>query len=179
MNRTGGIAAISLAMAITAAFLAAPAHSETGVWHQAFERSGPDEACEAPPDETPWQDSFRGQREWTPSWAQWPNDGQGGWVCQRTIVWASPTGPQFPSADCLLILTGPNNYADFRGGFALPGSAPLYSDSACTSATGQFISNYTGVVYAPPGFDANTLCQAAFGVPSQGRLESFIVDCNP
>lgn len=175
----GGMAAAAAVLTTAAALLAVPAHSQTGVWHQAFERPSSDAVCEAPPNETPWQASFSGQREWTPSWAQWPNDGRGGWVCQRSVVWATTFGVQLPSAGCLLILTGPNRYADFQGGFALPGSAPLYSDSGCASATGQFISNYTGVVYAPPGFDANTLCQEAFGVPSQGGLESFIVDCNP
>lgn len=174
MKRTGGIAAIGLAMAITAAFLAAPAHSETGVWNQAFERSGPDEACEAPPDETPWQDSFRGQQEWTPSWARWANDGQGGWVCQRTIVWASPTGPQFPAAGCLLVFDNPNEYANFQGGYSLTGLANLYTDSSCTNSGGSMGGP---VVYAPPGFDANALCQEAFGLPAKAEFRSSVFAC--
>lgn len=166
-----------LAIGITAAVLAAPGRSDTGVWHQAFERSGPDEACKAPPDETPWQESFRGQQEWTPSWAQWPNDGQGGWVCQRTIKWAKPSGSPFPAAGCLLVYASPNRYANFQGGYSLPGSAQFYSDPACTTLEGSGLGD--PVVYAPPGFDANALCQQAFGLPADNNNDrlSSVVGC--
>ncbi|MBI1350236.1 MAG: hypothetical protein GC156_03875 [Actinomycetales bacterium] len=45
----------------------------------------------SPMDLTPWLKAYaRGGQDvtcedgWSPSWAQWPNDGQGGWVCEKS-----------------------------------------------------------------------------------------------
>lgn len=84
----GTAAVTSLAASMLMASSAANADS---VWYQAYERASQDAACAAPADETPWQTSFSGQKEWTPSWQQWANGGKGGWVCQRAIVWAKST----------------------------------------------------------------------------------------
>ena len=59
------------------------------IWYQAFERPSAEAACVAPADETPWQDSYLGQKTWTPSWAQWANGGKGGPVCERWIQWTT------------------------------------------------------------------------------------------
>lgn len=29
---------------------------------------------------------------WAPSWARWPNAGDGGWVCNRVVYWSAATG---------------------------------------------------------------------------------------
>ena len=170
------------ALALGLASLTGQAQAQTGTWHQSLERSDSDATCKAPANETPWQSSFRGQQEWTPSWAQWPNNGQGGWVCQRTIVWAQTSGPTLPSAGCILTFSGigPLRYADFRGGYALSGfsdSAALYSDSSCTSPTGQYVGG--AVVYSPPGFDANALCERAFGLPAKESPDTpdDVIEC--
>lgn len=49
-----------------------PAATSTDLmaWEQAYQRAGRDDACE---------------RGWSPSWQQWPNAGQGGWVCARSV----------------------------------------------------------------------------------------------
>jgi len=140
-----------------------PASAQTGVWHQAFERLSADSPCEAPEDETLWQESFSGQREWTPSWAQWANDGQGGWVCQRYIVWAQTQ--TFPSAGCILgqVLSGQDQYLNFGGGYALPTGSPVYSSADCT---GYLRGTLQPAVYAPSGYDPDFLCQTAFGLPA-------------
>ena len=36
---------------------------------------------------------------WSPSWAQWPNDGRGGPVCNRYILWRSGTLVVAPDPD--------------------------------------------------------------------------------
>ncbi|MBI1352023.1 MAG: hypothetical protein GC156_13000 [Actinomycetales bacterium] len=52
-----------------------PAENSSGAatpppWLQAYARASRSETC------------YEG---WSPSWAQWPSDGQGGWVCERTV----------------------------------------------------------------------------------------------
>jgi len=42
--------------------------ASAGVWHQSYARASADAVC---------------KDGWYPSWAQWPNDGTGGWVCNR------------------------------------------------------------------------------------------------
>jgi len=58
------------------------------VWVQSYERSSQTQACTAQPGETPWQASWGTNSSWSPSWEQWANEGQGGWVCSRSITWA-------------------------------------------------------------------------------------------
>jgi hypothetical protein len=45
------------------------------VWQQSFARASADETC---------------PRNWAPSWAQWPQDGAGGYVCDRTMFADAP-----------------------------------------------------------------------------------------
>ena len=82
-----------------AAILAAATVASAGVWYQSYGRVSADAVCED---------------GWYPSWAQWPNDGTGGWVCDREVddpsvpvpVVASsgsgggsgPVGPTLPTA---------------------------------------------------------------------------------
>ena len=58
------------------------------VWVQSYERSSQTEACAAQPGETPWQASWGTDPSWSPSWEMWANNGNGGWVCTRSITWA-------------------------------------------------------------------------------------------
>lgn len=52
------------------------------VWLQSFARSSTDETC---------------PRNWSPSWAQWPKDGAGGFVCERSMFADAPD-EQVPNA---------------------------------------------------------------------------------
>lgn len=153
-----------------------PANAETGIWHQSFERASQDAECQPPSDETPWQASFSGQREWTPSWAQWPNDGTGGWVCQRQIIWADVAS--YPSAGCILALDlgfpFGDAYADFGGGFTWPANSLFYTDSSCQSVSG--VSYLVPMVYAPAGFDPNALCRQAFGMSVDPTSSGTVAD---
>lgn len=160
-----GLAAVSWLGAVPA--------SADEVWHQAFERASASAACVAPAEQTPWQETFTGQEEWTPSWAQWANGGRGGWVCQRWIGWATsaPSDPSPPSAGCVLVDREPT-YVDFGGGWALayPGwpGVPGHSDAACTLSGDPYPWD---LVYAPAGSDPVALCLAAFG--SAADLDSW------
>lgn len=63
-------------------------------WVQSYERTSHTEVCSARPGETPWQESWGTDPSWSPSWEQWANMGQGGWVCTRSITWAQTPVPE-------------------------------------------------------------------------------------
>ena len=76
------------------------------VWVQSYERTSQTEACSARPGETPWQESWGTDPSWSSSWEQWANNGNGGWVCTRSITWArSPLVEVSSDASCDVRLT--------------------------------------------------------------------------
>lgn len=157
--------------------MAAPAASaDTSItWYQSVGRPSADAACPA----TPAEDVAEGWTEWAPSWEEWANDGAGGPVCTRSIVWAyqsdAGSGTALPSANCILTYTA--YYADFDGNYYLPPGSTTYSDSGCVTVGG--ILGY-GYVYAPDGADqAATLCRLAFGVEQvNGSFAPDVYQCN-
>jgi len=82
------LAALSALAAVAAMLFGANVASGDEVWYQSYQRGSASEACVAQPGETPWQDSWGTNPGWSPSWEQWANNGQGGWVCSRSITWA-------------------------------------------------------------------------------------------
>ena len=125
------------------------------IWHQSIGRASASESCAT----SSAADTAAGWSPWAASWDRWPNAGRGGFVCNRSIIWARDSRT-YPSAGCLYLMTlGTNLYVDFRGGWVLP-SAPVYSDSSCTQ-----LSIYTLelLVYAPDAYDPVSLCVEAFG----------------
>jgi hypothetical protein len=167
------LVAAGAAALVTAGFgigFAAPA-SANQVWIQQVQRASADAPCDIPAVEG----DAAGWSAWAPSWAQWPNGGEGGWVCSRSITWAKDTPPPganspsaYPSAGCVLGAPTPE-YVDFAGGWSLD-TADVWGDAACTA-------DYFGVspyqfVYAPDGASqAADLCaEAGFTV---GNLQSF------
>ena len=67
---------------------ASPASADQ-IWQQQVQRASADATCDIPPvagDAAGWS-------AWAPSWAQWPNDGKGGWVCERSEFWAKDAHP--------------------------------------------------------------------------------------
>ena len=81
-------AALSVLLMIAATLFGANVASGDEVWDQSYQRGSASEACVAQAGETPWQDSWGTNPGWSPSWEQWANEGQGGWVCSRSITWA-------------------------------------------------------------------------------------------
>ena len=81
-------AALSVLLMIAATLFGANVASGDEVWDQSYQRGSASEACVAQAGETPWQDSWGTNPGWSPSWEQWANNGQGGWVCSRSITWA-------------------------------------------------------------------------------------------
>ena len=81
-------AALSVLLMIATTLFGANVASGDEVWDQSYQRGSASEACVAQAGETPWQDSWGTNPGWSPSWEQWANEGQGGWVCSRSITWA-------------------------------------------------------------------------------------------
>jgi hypothetical protein len=132
---------------------AAPGALAEQVWIQQVGRASADAPCDVPAVE----DDAAGWSAWGRSWAQWPNDGKGGWVCTRSITWAKDTPP---ASSC--ILARPSTYwLDFAGTDWVPNDAMAYGDSACTELTDAM----TGVVFvlADSSGAAQSVCDAHGG----------------
>jgi hypothetical protein len=82
------LAALSALAAVAAMLVGARVAVADSIWYQSYQRGSATEACVAQAGETPWQDSWGTNPGWSPSWEQWANNGQGGWVCSRSITWA-------------------------------------------------------------------------------------------
>jgi len=143
---------------------AAPA-SANQVWTQQVQRASADAPCDIPAVEG----EAAGWSAWAPSWAQWPNGGEGGWVCTRSITWAKDTPPPgmmssgggsaYASVGC--VQGSPSEWVDFLGGWALPEGSPDYlEDPTCTTSNGPILWD---IVYVPDGADPSTLCIEAWG----------------
>lgn len=79
-----------------------------------------------------------------------------------------PTGPGlplYPSANCLYNGSHYDDYTNFNGGWSLEVNSQVYSDSDCTNPT---LNWTTRLVYAPSGYDPDSLCNEAFGTASDG-----------
>jgi hypothetical protein len=91
-------AALSVLLMIAATLFGANVASGDEVWNQSYPRGSQSEECVAQPGETPWQASWGTDSSWKPSWALWANEGQGGWVCNRSITWAQTPVPASSSS---------------------------------------------------------------------------------
>ena len=91
-------AALSVLLMIAGTLFGANVASGGDVWNQSYPRGSQSEECVAQPGGTPWQDSWGTDSNWKPSWEQWANEGQGGWVCNRSITWAQTPVPASSSS---------------------------------------------------------------------------------
>ena len=111
------------ALVVAAAMLAgARVAMADSVWVQSYERASQTATCDDPPESlSEWRASWANPDDpisgptWHPSWEQWANDGNGGWVCTRSITWArTPAAP-----------TGSSGGGDSGGGGGGSGSYAL------------------------------------------------------
>ncbi len=92
------LAALTSLAAVAAMLMGARIASADEVWFQSHQRASASDVCVAQAGETPWQDSWGPNPGWSPSWEQWANNGQGGWVCSRSITWARDSSPSISCA---------------------------------------------------------------------------------
>jgi hypothetical protein len=142
VRRVLASAAAALLVATGLVMAGAGPASADQIWQQQVGRASADAKCDIPAvagDAAGWS-------AWAPSWAQWPNDGKGGWVCERTILWAKDSPP--PSA-CTDIYRGIQFVFLDPSGF-IPSGSPFYSDPACANYAGDAVGVY-GFAYTSGG----------------------------
>jgi hypothetical protein len=111
------LAALSALVSVAAMLMGARIASADEVWFQSYQRGSASEACVAQQGETPWQDSWGTNPGWSPSWEQWANNGQGGWVCSRSITWARDSAARIynlgdigPGGGLVFLISGGKTY---------------------------------------------------------------------
>ena len=163
-TRTLGIASAALAV-VAAGLLTAPTASAGQIWYQSVGRISQNSPCQA----SNVIDIATGWTNWTGSYEQWPNGGRGGWTCTRSLLWAndSPIIQIVTGAGCVLADTQAGSYANFGNQNFLAGSAPSYSDAACTTTNAFYIPE---LVYGTTLAAADAVCAA--NVPGRNNAAS-------
>ena len=156
-------AALSVLLMIAATLFGANVASGDEVWHQSYQRGSASEACVAQAGETPWQDSWGTNPGWSPSWEQWANNGQGGWVCSRSITWARDSAARVynigdigPGGGLVFLISGGLTYEMARKDWSGAGT-PDAGASYCDGSTG--VSGAAGTAVGTGA--ANTAAMAA------------------
>ena len=162
-------AALSVLLMIAATLFGANVASGDEVWHQSYQRGSASEACVAQAGETPWQDSWGTNPGWSPSWEQWANEGQGGWVCSRSITWARDSaawvyniGDVGPGGGLVFLISGGLTYEMARKDWGV-GSAIDPTKAWTTTA---------GVCYASGSSTDNADCQTNNLYPGTTLVQS-------
>ncbi|HEY7822434.1 MAG TPA: hypothetical protein VIG24_06365, partial [Acidimicrobiia bacterium] len=134
-------------------------------------------SADAPCDIPAVEGEMAGWSDWGPSWAQWPHDGQGGWVCTRSITWAhgssrsSSSEGSDSSASCITGFNG-TEFWDFTGTNWLPIGTPLYADATCTTPLndGSPVVSGNVTVLADSEEAADAICAAEAPKPRAGLV---------
>ena len=154
---------------IAATLFGANVASGDEVWDQSYQRGSASEACVAQAGETPWQDSWGTNPGWSPSWEQWANNGQGGWVCSRSITWARDSaardyniGDVGPGGGLVFLISGGLTYEMARKDWGA-GSAIDPTKAWTTTA---------GVCYASGSSTDNADCQTNNLYPGTTLVQS-------
>lgn len=160
-------------LTVGGALLAAPTASAKGapiIWNQSVARPSADATCPTTSD----AEATAGWTTWSPSWAQWPNDGTGGYVCNRSITWAyaadTASGASVPSVGCLAYQGGSFS-VDLQGGFSFPIGTQTWVGPNCGPT--ESVHSAYNAVYAPAPWAPLDLCKLAW--PSS-TTATFITD---
>ena len=167
------VAAVAASSAMLA--IAAPASADE-VWHQSIGRASASAQC---PTSTA-EELGAGWSAWGASWEQWNNNGQGGFVCSRSITWASHA----TSVRCLQAQLEDLPYfsalwIDFNANFVAPIGSTLFTDSGCTSVS--LDTTVYDVVYAASLALAMQMCnevQAGYVAYTPGAAADSIYLCD-
>jgi hypothetical protein len=156
------IAMASLGVALGAIGIA-PMVSADQVWHQAFGRTSANSTCPNPSAE----DVASGWTQWAASWEQWPNGGNGGYTCTRSITWAQDS----TGAGCAQVQMNINQvtalWGNFGNGYFLPYQSTSFIDQACSVSSGYWNAD---IVFATDHTLAAQRCAAAVPGTVASRL---------
>ena len=150
---TAGAAVLAVSGLVMAG--AAPAAADQ-IWYQAVGSPSKDAPCA----ESSAEDLALGWSTWAKSYAEWPNDGKGGWTCERSILWAKGTPPSSAAGPgCVLVESDPNFYLDFGSGNV---AYDIFLDPGCTDLYGR-VDPGTAYVYAASLEAATEVCNSLVG----------------
>jgi Protein of unknown function (DUF1566) len=160
------LATLSALVVLAGMLFGANVASADSVWYQSYQRASQTEACTAQVGETPWQASWGTDSSWYPSWEQWANNGQGAWVCSRSITWAQTPAASSESGACetggpyAVGSTGPGCGLVFliSGGLTYEMAPNTWGGGIIESA--QSWTTTALVCYASGSSTANASCQA-------------------
>ena len=157
------IAMVSLAVALGAVGIA-PAVSADQVWHQAIGRASAASPCPT----SSAVEVASGWTQWSASWEQWPNSGDGGYSCNRSITWAKDS----TGAGCaqVEINTDPDvpGWGNFGSGYFVPRLSTKFIDPGCSVPSGFWNVN---LVFATDHTLATQRCAAAVLGTVAGRVD--------
>jgi hypothetical protein len=160
------IASSMAAMVLVGGTLVAVAGSASAdeVWYQSVGRA----SAEAPCPVSTGAELEAGWTQWGPSWAQWGNQGRGGFVCDRQITWA--ISPPFPGCQLIAVLSITESlesepfvvslYGQFGNGLVIAADTYLFSTPDCSGETSEAATVSVGVntVFAGSQGQAQALC---------------------
>ena len=175
------IASSMAALVLVGGTLVAVAGSASAdeVWYQSVGRA----SAEAPCPVSTGTELEAGWTQWSPSWAQWGNQGKGGFVCDRQITWAyNYPGCQFFADLSITESLGSEPivaslYAQFGNGLVIAAGSDLFSSPDCSGETSEdYTVNVTvNFVFAGSQGQAQALCPVDT-VAAPGTDESYDVD---
>ena len=155
---SSALAALVLVGGTLVAVAGAGPASADEVWYQSVGRA----SAEAPCPVSTGTELEAGWTQWGPSWAQWGNQGRGGFVCDRQITWAITPTPAWPGCQFAYdesVSGGPLEpvYLQF-GTRALIPSAELngFDNPDCSGVPSESGREY--VVFASSQSQAQLLC---------------------
>jgi hypothetical protein len=175
------IASSMAALALVGGTLVAVAGSASAdeVWYQSVGRA----SAEAPCPVSTGTELAAGWTQWSPSWAQWGNQGKGGFVCDRQITWAyNYPGCQF-FADLSITESLDSEpfivsiYAQFGNELVIAAGSDLFTTPDCSEETSAAVTVnvIVNTVFAGSQGQAQSLCPVdTVAVP--GTDESYDVD---
>jgi hypothetical protein len=123
-----------LVMAAGTLFVAQGAQADS-VQVQSYQRAVESEACTAQVGETPWESAWGVDASWSPSWSQWANNGQGGWTCNRSIVWERSPAAGSSARGPRSLTTCPDVSTCAPGDIGPGGGLVFYSRSGTSEGT--------------------------------------------
>jgi hypothetical protein len=124
--------------AMLAGASSASAATSDQIWYQSL--GNPSQSAPCPESEA--ADLAKGWTPWVKGYEMWPNDGQGGWTCGRSILWAKGSQARgnvgAGATGCVQVQGDPFTAAwlDFGTGFFSPQGSNSYRDSGCSSLLG-------------------------------------------
>ncbi len=167
-RRLAAVAAAGVLILGTGLSLASPA-SANQVWNQSVGIA----SAAAPCSTSSAADLATGWTQWTSSWGQWMNNGNGGFTCNRAITWEYDAPAPSEPVGCIGVTSPLTFSVNFGDNWFVPENASNTFFAGVTDCSGAGIPIAFAAVYAPEGqAQANARCTEALAPLVAGQLYS-------